>query len=526
MDANDGCREAIGWVSAVRGAAVLGHLVASPAAGSLRIGELVAMPTAEGRSFGVVHALRHGRRTDDAPSVEVQLLGEIAHAHGGPSFRRGLTACPVLDAPIQRASRAEAALVFAAPDVPHICAGSLRLEPDLPAHLATDALLGRHFAVLGGTGSGKSCAVAVLLQAILEAHAYAHMLLIDPHDEYSAAFGDRAVKIDLASLELPYWLLTFEEIAAILTSGSEERAYAEASILREAVLRAKHLLAGEGAEAAHITADTPIPYRLSDLAGAIEDAMGTLNKPEAAAAYRHLLARIKTVRDDRRYGFMFQSLRLRDNLDAILSRLLRIPVAGQPVTLLDISGVPSEVVNVVVSVLCRILFEFALWSEPGQSPPFLLVCEEAHRYVPGDGTVPFEPTRRAIDRIAKEGRKYGVSLALVSQRPAELSASSLSQCGTIVALRMSNERDLEFMRNVLPDGFDWLIRDLPGLSTGEAVVVGQAVQVPMQIRFRRLPTERQPASQTPAFSTAWAQEHHDSSLLARTVQRWRRQQRC
>ena len=194
--------------------------------------------------------------------------------------------------------------------------------------------------------------------------------------------------------------------------------------------------------------------------------MGTLNKPEGAAAYRHLLSRLASVREDRRYGFMFQSFYLRDNLDAILGRLLRLPVDGQPVTVLDISGVPSEVVNVVVSLLCRLIFEFALWSEREHSPPILLVCEEAHRYVPADGAPTFEPTRRAIDRIAKEGRKYGVSLCLVSQRPAELSASSLAQCGTIMALRLSNERDQHFVRNALPDGFDWLIGALPALGTG------------------------------------------------------------
>jgi uncharacterized protein len=249
--------------------------------------------------------------------------------------------------------------------------------------------------------------------------------------------------------------------------------------------------------------------------------MGTLNKPEGAAAYRHLLSRLASVREDRRYGFMFQSLYLRDNLDAILGRLLRLPVAGKPVTLLDISGVPSEVVNVVVSLLCRLIFEFALWSEREHSPPLLLVCEEAHRYVPGDGLPVFEPTRRAIDRIAKEGRKYGVSLCLVSQRPLELSTSSLSQCGTVVALRMSNERDQQFVRNALPDGFDWLIGALPALGTGEAVVVGEGVTVPMQIQFRQLDPAEQPASQTPAFSRSWSNDDVDTAFLRRTIGRWR-----
>ena len=137
----------------------------------------------------------------------------------------------------------------------------------------------------------------------------------------------------------------------------------------------------------------------------------------------------------------------------------------------------------------------------------------------------FEPTRRAIDRIAKEGRKYGVALCLVSQRPSELSAGSLAQCGTIVALRLSNERDQHFVRNALPDGFDWLIGALPALGTGEAVVVGEGVTVPMQIQFRPLPPERQPASRTPSFSRAWSAEIASREFVGRTVARWRLQQR-
>lgn len=534
---------AIGRVAAVHGATAVVELVAAgDRADAVLVGDLLAVPTAAGRSFGLVHGMRAGRRAEDRPALDVQLLGELADgAAGGPRFRRGLSACPALAAPVARATPDEAALVYAPPDggvgvgvggAPYLVVGRLRQRAGLEARLATDALLGRHFAVLGSSGSGKSCAVAVILQAVLRAHPFAHVLVIDPHDEYAAALGPAALRLDPGNLELPYWLLTFEEIAAILAPGEDARAQAQAAILREAILRAKllHADAGAGAaDAARLTVDTPVPYRLSELAAGVEAAMGTLNKPEGAAAYRNLLARIAAVRDDRRYAFMFQSLVLRDQLDAILGRLLRVPVGTRPVTLLDVSGVPSEVVNVVVSVLCRVIFEFALWTEPERRPPVLLVCEEAHRYVPGDGggggAVAFEPTRRAIDRIAKEGRKYGVSLCLVSQRPAELSPGSLSQCGTILALRLTNERDLAFVRDALPDGFAWLARDLPGLATGEAVAVGQAVRLPLQLRFAELPPDRRPASRTPSFSAAWGRDTDDPDLLARTVRRWRQQQR-
>jgi len=154
--------------------------------------------------------------------------------------------------------------------------------------------------------------------------------------------------------------------------------------------------------------------------------------------------------------------------------------------------------------------------------PLLIVCEEAHRYVPSDNAPAFEPSRRAIARIAKEGRKYGVSLCLVSQRPAELSATALSQCGTVIALRLSNDRDQAFVRNVLPDGADWMINALPALGTGEGLVFGEGVTVPLRVRFAELPADQQPASQTPPFSRIWrGGTAPEEDVVEQTVARWR-----
>jgi DNA helicase HerA-like ATPase len=517
----------IGSVLAVSGAMITAALNDDAFAGArpVVVGDLLGMPAGPDRAFGIVHSLRKGRRAEDGPIAEIHLLGELVHRAGMPVFRRGLSAYPALDASLARATRAETAVVYAQPSVPHVKVGQLRRDPDIPAYLLADSLLGKHFAVLGSTGSGKSCAVTVILRSLLSSFPYAHVVLIDPHGEYGAAFGDQALPLDAGSLELPYWLLNQEEAASILTSGDTARAYAESAILRDAILRAKYTYLGVDPDSQAVTVDAPVPYRLSDLVRFIEEGMGTLNKPEVAASYRHLIARINAVRDDRRYAFMFQSVVLRDSMEAVLSRLIRLPVAGKPITILDISGVPSEIVNVVVSLLCRLFFEFGLWTERAVGVPVLVVCEEAYRYVPGDGALGFGPTRRAIDRIAKEGRKYGVSLCLVSQRPSELSPGSLSQCGTIVALRLSNERDQTFVRNALPEGSDWLIRTLPALGTGEAVIVGEGVSVPMQIRFDSLPAGTQPASHTPSFSAAWSTEADGPSVLRRAITRWRGIQR-
>lgn len=517
-----------GLVLAVKGSTLVVGLERGACAGHspLLLGELVAAPAGPNLAIGVVHALRQGRRDDDHAIAEVQLVGEIIGRPHSPSFRRGVSIFPVLDAPVHRADHQLSAIVYAPPSAASIRIGTLSNAPGVAAHLLLDALLGKHFAVLGSTGSGKSWTVARLLQALLEICPAAHVLLLDPHGEYAPAFGERAEALDIACLELPYWLMNFEETAAILAPQRDGRGYAEASILKEALLAARLAWAhSNGGINAPITVDSPIPYRLADLVRIIDDAMGALNKPEGTAPYRHLLSRIESLRNDRRYAFLFQSLYMRDNMDQVLGRLLRFPVESRPITVIDLSGVPSEIVDVVVSLLCRMLFEFGLWSERGAAIPLLLVCEEAHRYVPATAEAGFEPSRRAIDRIAKEGRKYGIALGLVTQRPAELSPSALSQCGTVVALRMSNERDQAFVRATLPEGSDWLLAALPALGTGEALIMGEGVTLPMRVRIDPLPPGAQPASHTPAFSEAWKRDPGGLDFVRETVRRWREQRR-
>jgi DNA helicase HerA-like ATPase len=203
-----------------------------------------------------------------------------------------------------------------------------------------------------------------------------------------------------------------------------------------------------------------------------------------------------------------------------LSQLFRVPVAGKPVTIVDLSSVPSEVLNVVISVLCRMTFDFALWSDG--AVPVLLVCEEAHRYCSLDSKVGFEPTKRALARCAKEGRKYGVSLCLVSQRPSELALEVLSQCNTIFALRLSNTVDQEFLRGALRESALGLLEFLPALRNAEAIAMGEGVSVPMRLCFDDLPESRRPHSGTASFSSAWAQEVGEAGFLASVIGRWRR----
>ncbi len=184
---------------------------------------------------------------------------------------------------------------------------------------------------------------------------------------------------------------------------------------------------------------------------------------------------------------------------------------------------PSEILNVVISLLCRLTFDFALWSE--RALPVLLVCEEAHRYVTQDATTGFEATKRALGRIAKEGRKYGVSLCLVSQRPSDLAIGVLSQCNTIFAMRMSNQKDQEFVAGALSESAVGLLDSLPTLRTGEAIAVGEGVSVPMRVRFDTLPEQRRPLSGTASFASAWQSDDKGQEFAAAVIERWRRQRR-
>ena len=264
-------------------------------------------------------------------------------------------------------------------------------------------------------------------------------------------------------------------------------------------------------------------FRSGDVDHLIDQAAGSLDKGQNPSSYLRVKARLKALRSDPRFGFLFPALSTRDNMERILSRLFRIPVAGKPLTIVDLSAIPSEILNVVVSVLCRMTFDFALWSE--RAVPIMLVCEEAHRYCPRDSKVDFEPARRALSRIAKEGRKYGVSLCLVSQRPSELAPAVLSQCSTIFALRLSNNSDQDFIRGALRESAIGLLDFLPSLRNAEAIAIGEGVPVPVRLCFDELPEESRPLSGSASFSMAWTNDVNDENFLASVVERWRQERR-
>ena len=500
------------------------------------MGTLLCIETATAVSLGLVSALSvpvPGQKEDD-PEVwiaELGLVGELPKdVNGKPgNFSRGVTFYPSLGDRVRVASKEELITTFAAAGDSAVRVGTLRQDSTIPARIKTDDMLGKHFAILGTTGTGKSCTTALILRAVLGKNPQAHIVLLDPHNEYATSFSDQAEVITPHNMHLPYWLLTFEELIEVLIGNPEERKQ-EIEILQELIPACKGKYGQKAPQeralkrsnsfyAGRFTVDTPVPYRLSDLLQMLDDKMGLLENKKDLSPYRALKARLDQISQDQRYAFMFGGFTVNDSMATILGRFFRVPVNNKPITILELTGLPTEIINVVVSVLCRMTFDFALWGEG--HVPVTLVCEEAHRYVPVNSSTGFEPAKRAIAKIAKEGRKYGASLCIVTQRPAEIDPTILSQCNTVFALRMSNDRDQAIVQSAIADTGSGLLEFLPALGAREAIAFGDGVMLPVRIRFDELPKQFLPRSSTAKFSEKWQESVGDETFLNTLVERWR-----
>lgn len=476
----------------------------------------------------------------DGCIAKLNIMGEITTnpTTRETRFYRGVRTFPVLNQPVNTMTHADLEVIFATGNVPSIEVGRLQQDNSIPARVKTNDLLSKHFAIIGSTGSGKSCTVALVLQAILDGNPDAHVVLFDPHNEYSKSFGDKAAVIGQDQLDLPIWLFDFEETAELLTSQIADHKHAEIEVLSEVILKAKQLydrslqqggvttqVKLEDVEkdlhrvASHISLDSPVPYRMRDVLRLLNYYMGLLENANNLGPYKRLTRRIENLMADPRYSFIFKNQAAPRSIKSITGMIFRIPVQGKPICILDFSGIPSEALNVVVSVISRLAFELAMWSK--RSIPILLVCEEAHRYIPADPTLGFEATRRSISRIAKEGRKYGVSLGIISQRPSELEPSTLSQCSTIFSMRLSNERDQNFVRAAIPDGAGDLLSFLPSLGTAETMVFGESVSLPMRVVLNTLTASRRPHSSSAEFTDLWNAGEISDGFMDNVFENWR-----
>ena len=461
------------------------------------IGRLISINLGEARIVGIVYEMNTSSDlwSDTVANiiyVKVELVGEINDTPSGASFRRGITSYPYLGSVAHRIRASDLQAVYRVGYGLPVEIGKLSQDPSISAAVNINDMLSRHFAVVGTTGVGKSSAVSILLRSAISVKPNLRVLILDPHNEYTSAFPNISVTIDASTLELPFWMFRLDEFVEVIFRGRKPND-GETDILRDMIALAKSRYnSGSSLSSTLIkrplafdnggmTADMPVPYRMSDLLKLIDDALGKLDPGHDRTDLRMLKNRLESLCHDPRFKFMFTKSTIEDNLDRVISTIFRIPQAGKPITVFQLAGLPSEVVNSVASVLARMAFDLAMMSHGAYE--ILLLCEEAHRYVPQDQRLGFAPTRLAIARIAKEGRKYGAYLGMVTQRPGELDPTILSQCSTLFAMRLANEHDQEIIRSAIADSSASTISFLSSIGNREAIAFGEAIPTPMRMKF-------------------------------------------
>ncbi len=478
------------------------------------VGRLISIATNDGRVVGLIYKINTAKKAwfnaqENATEVHVELIGEIrdipAVSGGQTIFSRGINTYPPLGSVAHQIRADDLAVIHHPHGRQSIEIGQLSQDESIPAVVCMDDMLKRHFAVVGSTGTGKSTSVALLLRKIVESRPNLRVLILDPHNEYASAFPDQSVTISTDTLELPFWLFQQEELCEVIFRG-RDNVEEEIDTLRDLIPVAKSRysqkisqppsggLLRRSASAPTITADTPIPYRMTDLYALIDEEIGQLEGNHNRSVLKSLRNRLESLVADPRYRFMFAQRTVEDNMSAIVGNLFRIPLNGRPITAFQLTGLPSEVVNSVVSVLCRMAFDLAVWSKG--TCEVLVLCEEAHRYVPIDKHQGFGPTRRSISRIAKEGRKYGSYLGIVTQRPGELDPTILSQCSTVFAMRLSNDHDQEIIRSAISDSSASTLSFLSSIGNREAIAFGEGIATPMRMRFAEQPANFIPGAPT------------------------------
>lgn len=455
-------------------------------------------------------------------------------------FDRGVGRYPTTGAEVHAIGSADIAKMFERFQSKGFSVGTVATHPSLKVCLDPSNLFGRHFAILGQTGSGKSWAVAALVQRAVAVMPLAHIIILDLHGEYCwkredgnrhYAFADTIVRhVDARELEIPYWLMTYTELCDLLIEHSEREATNQTAFFRDCLLEGRLTENGSATAALglpRVTVDTPIYFSLDDVIAKVRaknvERVGNRQGPMFGDFDRFLM-RIESKLNDTRYDFLLKPTKR--NSSASLSAMLRdfVGLGAQKaaVTVIDLSSVPFDVRPTVAAQIGRLAFEFNYWNPKYREFPILLMCEEAHAYIPRAGESQFAGSRKSMERIAKEGRKYGVGLAVVSQRPHEVSETVLAQCGTFICLRITNPDDQAYVRRLVPESEGDLINVLAGLGRGEALVLGEAVPLPTRLQFDKPnPT---PNSDDIDFYAKWREGPTDLDVDA-IVKRWRSQER-
>lgn len=519
----------------------------------------------------------------EAPTIEDELKGYrwltlalFGEALGG-EFERGVGQYPAIGDEVHLVTPSDLSTIYGGEADGDVVIGRIADSSAVPARLQLGALISRHSCIVGSTGAGKSNLVAVMLEALSgQGFPSARVLVIDPHGEYASSLGARAQVIRTGiglpagdgRLRVPFWALPFDELVSIAMDDLPAHLIEPLRDRVRSLKLASSVYLASPPPPGTVTADSPIPFSLRALWLELEHDeratyssandqteatkhvpldpgdIVTLKPPEypPATSYnsdpyiskkrRGIGRQLEVLRSrmlDSRYGFMFgtgddlapdEEGKTTADLDSLIASLVGSP---KPVTILDVSGLPGDVTGPVVGSMVRLVYDALFWASGlavgGRQQPLLIVVDEAHRFLPNGGS---SPAHRCFSRIAKEGRKYGIGLMLVSQRPSDVDQSVLSQCGTMLALRLTNGHDRSAVANALPDDLGGLSDLLPALRTGELIAVGDALKVPSRVRVRRATLK--PVGDDPDLPDSWRKpERPDAAGYSQAVKNWRAQ---
>ncbi|MCB1758774.1 MAG: DUF853 family protein [Gammaproteobacteria bacterium] len=476
-----------------------------------------------------------GERPSQRGVMELLPLGELSRSG---EFTRGVVHHPTPGAEVHLMRRTEVEALYRKYRHMGYELGYLPVLPEVNVCLDPATLFARHLAILGQSGSGKSWAVTSILQRAVRIMPDAHIILLDLHGEYvwrdregheCAAFDNNIYRhVDARELEIPYWLLTYGELVDLLIDRSDDKASTQMAFLREVLLELRRK-ANKGLEGVFITIDTPVYFSLDELFLAFKRAneqvtdFGKVKGP-LFGQFDEFIIKMQARFNDVRYDFLFRPKRRTssDTLADLLRDFVGLREPKRQITVIDFSSVPFDVRPTVSAQIGRLAFEFNYWNPRSQEFPILLMCEEAHAYIPREENTQYAGTRRSMERIAKEGRKYGVGLAVVSQRPYELSETVLAQCGNFICLRVTNPDDQEYIRGLVPDAEAGLVSVMSSLGRGEAMAMGESLPIPTRFRFHRPnPT---PNSNDIDFYRCW-RKGPDDLQVETIVNAWRSQRK-
>ena len=448
--------------------------------------------------------------------MDIQLLGTLQDG----KFIRGVSSFPVLGSAVSSAGLEDLDTIFKTYRAGNYSLGKLSLFDQERLFIEPNKFFAKHIALFGSTGSGKSCSTASILQKV-EQLENTHVILLDLHGEYEPAFKDHGNVIKITELELPYWLMNFDELVETFVDESELTAHNQIMVMKEAVLDSKR---GKNTTLKEfLTIDTPVYFDFLEVSARMRslDTERTLGGKEGPfyGQFTRFLVRLESKIQDKRYEFLFKPKKYKssDTFNDLLTKLFGLDT-GKQITVLDLSRVPFDVINVLVSLLGRIIFDFNMWNSARQNFPVLIVFEEAHTYLSTTGKS--NAARKTVERIAKEGRKYGVSCMIVSQRPSEISETITAQCNNFIAMRLLNPNDQSYVRKLVPDSLANLIDILPTLQQGEAFVIGDAVAIPARVLID-MPNPT-PASGDIKFFNKWQKKEADTNV-ADVVSNWWKQ---